>query len=232
MKINTTTVSRFGMTALFAAVISVSLTPAFAFVHVGRTLDFGQTNADVTSLQQFLAASPDVYPQGLITGYFGVLTRSAVMNFQAKYGIVSSGTAASTGYGRVGPSTLAKINSLMDGGVVVVNNGGPAVVMTYLPQVTATTATFNWSTTNEVALGRVYYSINPLQMNEGDINSNGFAVTSGQLGSYDGLARSAQSSQIVGLQPNTTYYYTIVATDLSGNVSLIGPNDTFRTTSQ
>ena len=85
---------------------------------------------------------------------------------------------------------------------------------------------------NEVALGRVYYSLYPLLMNEGDINSNGFAVTSGQLGSYDNVARNAQSSYITGLTPNTAYYYTIVATDLSGNVSVVGPNNTFRTNSQ
>ena len=103
--------------------------------------------------------------------------------------------------------------------------------MQYLPQVTTTSANFNW-TTNEAATGRVYYSTSRLLMNEGDINSNGFAVTTGQVGTYDGIARTGQSSSVTNLMPNTTYYYTIVATDLSGNVSIIGPNNTFRTNAQ
>lgn len=206
--------------SIIAILASVGLsTQAFAFNQINQQLDFGERNSDVTSLQEFLAGDPSVYPQGLVTGYFGVLTRSAVMNFQAKYGIAQAG--------RVGPLTLAKMNELIGSGVA--NTSGPAIVMQSGPQVTSTTAVFNWMTTNRVALGRVYYSTSPLQMNEGDINSNGFAVTTGQLGSYDGVARSSQSSTLTGLQPNTTYYYTIVATDLGGNVSVIGPNNTFRT---
>lgn len=210
----------FGKLSLLAVIASFGFsTQAFAFVQLTQQLDFGEKNADVTSLQEFLAASPDIYPQGLVTGYFGSLTRAAVIRFQAQYGLAQAG--------RVGPLTLAKINSLMGSGVA--NASGPAVFMTTGAVVSATSATFNWLTTNEVALGRLYYSTSPLQMNEGDINSNGFAVTSGQLGSYDGIARSSQTSTITGLQPNTTYYYTIVATDLGGNVSVIGPNNTFRT---
>jgi peptidoglycan hydrolase-like protein with peptidoglycan-binding domain len=209
--------------SLLAVLVSVGLaSSAFAFTIINQQLDLGERNADVTSLQEFLASDSSVYTQGLVTGFFGPLTKSAVMNFQAKYGISQAG--------RVGPQTLAKINSMIGSGVA--NASGPAIVMQYLPQITATSATFNWMTTNGVALGRLYYSTQPLRMNEGNINSEGFAVTTGQLGSYDGLARSSQSSSITGLQPNTIYYYTIVATDLGGNVSVIGPNDTFRTASQ
>ncbi len=176
---------RVGVLTVLAVLISISLgTKVFAYTQINQQLDYGEENSDVTSLQQFLAGSPSLYPEGLVTGYFGSLTRQAVMRFQGQYNIVSSGTAASTGYGRVGPSTLAKLNALIGTGVA--NVSAPIVAMQYLPQITATTATFNWMTTNGVALGRMYYSTTPLQMNEGDINSNGFAVTSGQLGSYDG----------------------------------------------
>jgi hypothetical protein len=152
-----------------------------------------------------------------------LLQRQAVTRFQATYGLAQ--------VGRVGPLTRDKINQqITSGGIVSTNSGvNPSIVMQNFPLVTSTTANFNWVTTNEAALGRVYYSTYPLQMNEGDINSNGFAVTSGQSGPFDGQARSAQSSYLTGLQPNTTYYYTIVATDLSGNVSIVGPNNTFRT---
>ena len=220
-----THVSVSGIVGSLAFAVAFGLTPAFAFVQIQSQLDFGESNADVTNLQEFLASDSTLYPQGLVTGYYGSLTKAAVTRFQARYGLLQ--------VGRVGPLTRDKINSLIGtGGVSTTHGTSPAVVMQYTPNIGATTATFNWMTTNEAALGRMYYSTTPLSMNEGDINSNGFAVTSGQLGSYDGIARTSQSSVLTGLQPNTTYYYTIVATDLSGNASVIGPNNTFRTNSQ
>lgn len=48
------------------------------------------------------------------TGNFLGLTQAAVQTFQRKYGIVSSGTPATTGYGRVGPKTRAKLNELFN----------------------------------------------------------------------------------------------------------------------
>ncbi len=221
-----------GKVLVLPALLTLGLSSqAFAYVQLTAQLNPGVTNSNVTNLQEFLAATPDFYPQGLVTGYYGALTTAAVQRFQAFYGIVSSGSPASTGYGRVGPTTLAKINSMIAGGSTSLDVSGPAIGMQYLPQLTRTTALFNWST-NEVATGRIYYSTSPLGMNEGDINSNGFAVTTGQVGSFDSVARMAQSSSITGLMPNTTYYYTIVSTDLNGNVSVIGPNNTFRTNTQ
>lgn len=218
-----TSVSRFGMTALAAAILSVGFaSQAYAFTNITSQLDLGESNADVTSLQEFLAASPAIYPSGLVTGYFGALTRSGVIGFQSQYGLDQ--------VGRVGPLTRDKINYVMNNGQVVTAPAtSPIVSLQYAPQIGSTSAIFTWMTSNTVAYGRMYYSTSPLQMNEGDINSVGFAVTTGQLASYDGIARSYQSASLTGLQSNTTYYYVIVATDLSGNVSVIGPNNTFRT---
>ena len=74
-----------------------------------RALSVGVSGADVTALQTFLAADATVYPEGLITSYFGPATERAVQRWQAKNGVVSSGTAATTGYGMVGPGTRAAI---------------------------------------------------------------------------------------------------------------------------
>lgn len=71
-----------------------------------------QTESQVTALQKFLAQYPDVYPEALITGYFGPLTEQAVQSFQRKHNIVSSGSPETTGYGVVGPATRAKIREL------------------------------------------------------------------------------------------------------------------------
>lgn len=70
----------------------------------------GMNNADVRRLQQLLASKPDIYPEGLVTGYFGPLTEQAVRRFQLKYGVVRSG--ADPGYGYVGPKTRAMLQSV------------------------------------------------------------------------------------------------------------------------
>ena len=85
-----------------------SVLPAF-----DRILFLGARGEDVRRLQQFLAQFPDLYPEGLLTGYFGPFTESAVKKFQEKYGIVSSGASDTTGYGRIGPKTKSKLNELL-----------------------------------------------------------------------------------------------------------------------
>lgn len=67
---------------------------------------------EVTELQKFLAEDSDVYPEGLITGYFGSLTEKALKRWQAKYNVVSSGSPNTTGYGVVGPKTRDKIQEV------------------------------------------------------------------------------------------------------------------------
>ncbi len=224
--------SLIGRLLVIPTLLTIGLSSqALAYVQLTAQINPGARSANVTNLQEFLASVPDVYPQGLVTGYYGSLTTAAVMNFQAKYGIVSSGSPTSTGYGRVGPSTLTMINNMIGGGSTSMDRSGPRISMQFAPQVTGTTANFSWNT-NESATGKVYYSTFPLQMNEGNENSTGFAVTSGQVGSFDTIARMSQGSQVTGLMPNTTYYYTVVATDTAGNVSIVGPNNTFRTNAQ
>lgn len=59
-----------------------------------------------------LAQDTAVYPEGLVTGYFGAATRRAIQRFQEKYGIAAPGDP---GYGLVGPKTRAKVNELLGG---------------------------------------------------------------------------------------------------------------------
>lgn len=72
-------------------------------------------NNEVRCLQQFLKSQgADIYPEGLVTGYFGNLTRAAVIKFQEKYAseiLVPLGLSRGTGF--VGPSTRAKINQML-----------------------------------------------------------------------------------------------------------------------
>ena len=78
---------------------------------ITQSLNQGTSGEQVTNLQNFLKSQgPDVYPEGLVTGYFGPLTREAVEKFQEKYDIAGPGDP---GYGFVGPKTRTKINSLL-----------------------------------------------------------------------------------------------------------------------
>lgn len=78
-----------------------------------KTLGPGSSGEDVRKLQILLALDPTLYPEALITGTYGSLTVKAVQRFQAKYGIASSGVS---GYGSVGPKTLAKLADVFGGG--------------------------------------------------------------------------------------------------------------------
>jgi len=68
------------------------------------TLARGMQNGQVVKLQQVLARYPELYPEGLVTGYFGPATERAVKQFQKKYGLEQ--------VGYVGPKTRALLNSL------------------------------------------------------------------------------------------------------------------------
>lgn len=74
-------------------------------VQFSISLKRGSTGQGVSRLQEFLKTMSDIYPEGLVTGYFGALTERAVKRFQAKYGIEQVGI--------VGPKTRARLNSLV-----------------------------------------------------------------------------------------------------------------------
>ncbi|MFZ2555619.1 MAG: peptidoglycan-binding protein [Minisyncoccia bacterium] len=104
---------------------------------IGRVLKIGSSGADVTRLQQFLAADPSVYPEANISGYYGALTEAAVKRFQCKNKIVCDGDANSTGYGVTGPRTAAILSlQCPDGGSA---GGGGASQVSGFIRVTPTT---------------------------------------------------------------------------------------------
>jgi peptidoglycan hydrolase-like protein with peptidoglycan-binding domain len=86
---------------------------------ITKTLSLGMVDPQVTALQQFLNANgfpvaPAGQPgsAGNETDHFGAATLAAVRAFQASKGIVSSGTAQTTGFGVVGPQTLEAIGKI------------------------------------------------------------------------------------------------------------------------
>ncbi len=79
---------------------------AYKFV---RYMEKGARGEDVKALQAYLKNFADIYPEGLVTGYFGLASEKAVQRFQLKYGLAKKGDA---GYGVVGPKTRAKLNEV------------------------------------------------------------------------------------------------------------------------
>jgi len=100
-----------------AAALSVSSPPSAvnatgASSIFSQDMDFEDENAGVERLQELLAQDSSIYPEGIVSGYYGSLTKGAVQRFQEKYGVASAG---SLGYGRVGPATRAKLQEVFGG---------------------------------------------------------------------------------------------------------------------
>lgn len=90
-------------------------TNASAGAGITKQLDLGMNDPEVANLQKFLNANGFPVAQsgpgsaGNETSYFGPATQAALEKYQASKGIVSSGDPTTTGFGRVGPTTLQSI---------------------------------------------------------------------------------------------------------------------------
>ena len=212
------TVSLVVLSALAFTIVEKASAQSFAPIY--GQMGLGARGGNVSNLQTFIAANSSMYPEGLVTGYYGRLTFNAVKKFQAQYGLDQ--------VGRAGPLTLAKMNDLiaMGGWSMSSDVSGPQfsnVSQTQSP----TTATFNFNT-NENTVARVVYSTSPQMFSEGDMYSNGFGAMGGfSSNSLNGLSTS-HTVKLTNLNSNTIYYYTVIATDAQGNVSIVGPNNAFR----
>lgn len=195
---------------------------SFAETAITTSLDIGSKGEDVTSLQTFLAKDSNIYPEGLITGYYGSLTAAAVTRFQSKYGIDA--------VGRVGPITRTKINELISAGGMY-SGGISTGVAPYIYNISSSTMTNSdgtkaitlyWST-DKPTKGKVFYSSSPLSFNETS-NPTEEPLISGNV-VLDGVFQTTKSLSISNLPASTTSYnYIIEAVDANGNVSITWPS--------
>lgn len=211
-----------GAVAILFAYFLFGIHSVFA---ISSSLDVGSRGADVTELQTYLAQNPSLYPSGLITGYYGPLTKAAVERFQVAQGIVSSGSPETTGYGRVGPITRARLNSIIMGSGGQTSGTASPILSTTSIQVGSTNATLTW-TTNVPTQGQVYYNNMPLNFSEAT-GPRQQPFVSGAF-SKDNGGVTSHSITIQSLQPNTTYYFLTRAVDGAGNMSMTWPS-TFKT---
>jgi len=82
-----------------------------------NTLKYGFYGEEIKILQEELSKIDGVYPEKLITGYFGPLTEKAIKNFQVLFNIVKSGDPETTGYGIFGPKTAEVLNQYIETGL-------------------------------------------------------------------------------------------------------------------
>ena len=206
--------------AILAPLMFALLVSTASAASLYRQLDFGVTGSDVSDLQTFLSLDASIYPEGLVTGYFGPLTRAAVTRFQTKNGIDA--------VGRVGPITMAAINNQMSGstsptsdtteGAGKVTNTGSVqpVVSNVVVSASSTSALVTW-TSSVSATARVMYST------VWPFNYKAAPSVTGTGGA------TSQSVTLAGLQPNTTYYYVAESLDVAGNFSWSAAGASFRT---
>lgn len=218
-KINTIAVSAVALSLLSFGVASAAIT---------STLDLGQSGSQVTELQTYLATDTNVYPSGLVTGYFGPLTQAGVQKFQIAQGIVSSGSPSTTGFGRVGPATMARINSLNGGGTTPNQTSWDPVpfLSGTTVSVNSNSATLSW-TTNEATIGQVFYDNVMLQSDEAT-GPRQQPYVSGLSILDNGGYQTNHSVTITNLAPNTTYYFLTRGVDSGANMSMTWPSS-FRT---
>ncbi|MGA2417940.1 MAG: peptidoglycan-binding protein [Candidatus Staskawiczbacteria bacterium] len=79
--------------------------PIFASAQTAN-LQIGVSGAAVTNLQNILKSDPSIYPQGLVTGFFGPATQAAIKNLQAKYGLPQTGIVDSATLQVIFPSNV------------------------------------------------------------------------------------------------------------------------------
>lgn len=72
-----------------------------------KDLRKGMTAEEIRAIQQILAADPSIYPEGLITGYFGPATEKALERFRERYRIKEEERE------KIGEKTLEKIRELL-----------------------------------------------------------------------------------------------------------------------
>lgn len=194
----------FSTTSVFAQVATYSQ------INGSTTLKVGSKGADVSTLQKFMASNKDIYRGGLVTGYFGSMTKSAVKNFQYAYDLSIDGVA--------GAMTKNKVNNIITAGHGI-DIYSPAInSLSVIPSGRNVSFSFN---SNEAVKATVFYDTNRIIWSETEV-SYGTPFISG-TGIADNTFSVNKQITLNNLSANTTYNYTVLVTDESGNFSVVWP---------
>lgn len=182
---------------------------------INSTLSPGARGAEVSKLQSFLATNPLIYPEGLVTGFYGPLTEAAVRQFQVNYDLPQVGI--------FGPLTQAKMNKVISSGLGL--DISAPIISQVAKQANNNSATLSF-TTDSYSNGKVYYDTKPLYISDASMRFTAPSVSGSTKG--ENTLTAFHSINMGDLSPNTTYHYLVQVTDASGNVSVVWPS-TFTT---
>lgn len=189
----------------------------------------GLSNGAVANLQRMLIAEGHL-GAGNDTGFFGPLTERAVQLFQAREGIVSGGTPATTGYGVVGPLTRAYINARI-GGTTSGNTGTNVTVpviqqpVTNVPVQSSAGGYYRIGNVERrtLSLGDEGFDVKALQR---FLNLAGFTVSGsgpGSLGNETEYFGPATHNAIIRFQ-NAYRNQILAPVGLSNGSGIVGPS--------
>lgn len=214
----------------------IELEEVKAEIRFTKTLRKGMTGDEVKQLQEFLKQFPDIYPEGLVTGYFGSATERAIKKFQeqnAKEILNPLGLKEATGI--VGQSTIAKLNELAQGAIPATpatpaqpspGEGIPAVsAIPATPAVPPTPETpTSWPTPVIATSTATTTSITVVQPNGGEHFQKGstYVIVWNSLNVSEVFIRLLKNNEIYmgsgrfisGVMPNSGYYKWTVPTAL------------------
>lgn len=187
----------------------------------------GLKNVEIENLQAFLKEFPDIYPEGLLTGYYGELTERAVRKFQKKYGEDDDGkigpktrkllnwriqellTQGAGNSGKIPPGLLHALGiqkKIATSTPPILDTTPPIISDINATDIASTTTSIVW-TTNEVADSLVSYATSsPIASENKTEISNSSYVTNHNIG-------------LIDLTASTTYYYMITSKDSSNNTA-------------
>ena len=115
------------------SVAPITTTTNQSYKKLTRQMRIGSRSSEVTRLQELLAKDSSLYPQKIVSGYYGQLTEAAIKKFQCRYNVVCNGDRNSTGYGVVGPKTLSKLNDVYETTVATTTTPPPTTSQTTTP---------------------------------------------------------------------------------------------------
>jgi len=187
--------SRLIRTGLVGLLLAAALAPSAHAqgAYLTTNLSLEDEGAEVALLQTWLAADPDIYPEGIVSGVFGPATKRAVERYQEREGMILGVPGA------IGAMTRANLNadySDTKGGVAAVEakygdalafNGEEFVRLTEVEYVTET----------EAARARLDVWTNPYALVERDTsileNGDGYGVGFTQFGKLYAITPKAKA---------------------------------------
>lgn len=203
--------------SVFVLIFAFAVSPSFVSADFSQipsgTLKYGSRGDAVKALQAFMASNNDVYPSGSQDGSFGPATKEGVVQFQLAYNLTPDGI--------VGSGTRGVINNLISSGVNL-DTYAPAINgLSVVPVGRNVNIAFN---TNEPVMSVVYYDTASLSWVNWDQREMSLKVPEITGAKNTDIAfTSTKQITLSNLSPSTTYHYTVLVKDKSGNVTLIWP---------